>query len=57
MPINTLYHTWYQRIQELYPGQRITQVHNIAWLIIGTHQSRSICLSRIAGRYLERRSY
>lgn len=50
MPINELYHTWFQRIQELRPGQRITQIRNIAWLIIGIYQSRSVCLSRIAGK-------
>ena len=26
MPINTLYHTWIQRIRELRPDQRITQI-------------------------------
>jgi hypothetical protein len=50
MPINTLYHTWIQRIQQLRPGQRITQVRNLVWLIIGIYQSRSVCLSRIAGK-------
>ena len=50
MPTNTLYHTWFQRIQELRPGQRITQVRNFVWLMIGIYQSRSVCLSRIAGK-------
>ena len=50
MPINTLYHTWFQRIQQLRPGQRITQVRNFVWLIIGIYQSRSVCLSHIAGK-------
>jgi hypothetical protein len=50
MPINSLYHTWFQRIQELRPGQRITQIRNIVWLIVGIYQSRSVCLSRIAGK-------
>jgi hypothetical protein len=50
MPINNLYHTWFQRIQQLRPGQRITQVRNFVWLIIGIYQSRSVCLSRIAGK-------
>jgi len=48
MPTNNLYHTWFQRIQELRPGQRITQTRNIVWLIIRIYQSRSVCLSRIA---------
>lgn len=50
MPTNTLYHTWFLRIQELRPGQRITQVRNFVWLMIGIYQSRSVCLSRIAGK-------
>lgn len=50
MPTNTLYHTWFQRIQEMRPNQRVTQVRNIVWLIIGIHLSRSVCLSRIAGK-------
>lgn len=50
MPINTLYHTWFRRIQELRPGQRITQVRNFVWLMIGIYQSCSVCLSCIAGK-------
>jgi hypothetical protein len=50
MPINTLYHTWFQRIQELRPNQRITQVRNFVWLMIGIYQSQSVCLNRIAGK-------
>ncbi|MCC7571235.1 IS4 family transposase [Candidatus Micrarchaeota archaeon] len=50
MPINTLYHTWFQRIRDLRPFQRITQLRNFVWLLVGIHQSRSVCLSRIAGK-------
>jgi len=50
MPTNVLYHTWFQRIRELRPNQRITQVRNFIWLIIGIHLSRSVCMSRIAGK-------
>ena len=50
MPINTLYHTWIRRIQELRPTQRITQIRNFVWLLVGIQQSRSVCLSRIAGK-------
>jgi len=48
MPINILYHIWFQRIRELRPNQRVTQVRNFVWLIVGIHQSRSVHLSRIA---------
>jgi hypothetical protein len=50
MPTNPLYDTWFHRIQELRPSQRVTQVRNFVWLLIGIHQSRSVCLSRIAGK-------
>ena len=50
MPTNSLYHTWFQRIRELRPDQRITQIRNFVWLIIGIYQSRSVSLSRIAGK-------
>lgn len=50
MPTNSLYHTWFQRVQELRPDQRITQIRNFVWLMIGIYQSRSVCLSRIAGK-------
>ena len=50
MPTNALYHTWFQRIHELRPDQRITQIRNFVWLIIGIYQSRSVSTSRIAGK-------
>jgi Transposase DDE domain len=50
MPINGLYHNWFQRIRELRPGQRITQVRIFVWLMVGVYQSRSVSLSRIAGK-------
>ncbi len=50
MPTNSLYHTWFHQIRRLRPGQRITQVRNFVWLMVGIHQSRSVYLSRIAGK-------
>jgi len=50
MPTNHLYDTWIQQIRELRPGQRITQVRNFVWLVYGIYQSRSVYLSRIAGK-------
>ena len=49
MPTNHLYDTWFQRIRELRPDQRITQLRNFALLVYGIYQSRSVYLSRIAG--------
>jgi hypothetical protein len=50
MPINALYHTWIMEIQQLRPMERITRVKNFAWLLVGIYQSRSVYLSRIAGK-------
>lgn len=48
MPIHNLYHTWNMRIRQLLPVERKTRIQNFAWLIVGIHQSRSVCLNRIA---------
>lgn len=50
MPINELYHTWFMKIRQLQPTERITRIRNFAWLMVGIHQSRSVYLSRIAGK-------
>src|SRR3972149_10263879 len=50
MPINYLYNTWNCRIQELRPGQRITQIRGFVGLIIGIYKSRSVSRSRIGGK-------
>ena len=50
MPITQLYHTWKQRIMELYPEERMTRIRNLAWMMIGIHESRSVYLSKIAGK-------
>ncbi len=52
MPINRTYRTWIQRICELRPNQRITQVRNFVWLLVGIFHSRSVHLSKIAGKVL-----
>ena len=50
MSINQLNHTWFHQIRELHPHLRITQVRNFVWLMLGIYQSRSVYLSRIAGK-------
>jgi len=50
MPTNSLYHTWIQQIREIHPTQRITRIKNFVWLMIGIYKSRSVYLSRIAGK-------
>jgi len=48
MSINQLYHAWQRRILQLHPGERITRVRNLAWLIAGIYRSKSVHLSKIA---------
>lgn len=48
MPINDLYSIWRQRILQLRPGERITRVSNLAWLITAIFHGRSVQLSPIA---------
>jgi hypothetical protein len=52
MPINPMYRTWIQRICELRPAQRVTQVRNFVWLVVGIYHSRSVHLSKIAAKIL-----
>jgi len=52
MPINATYRTWIQRICELRPKQRITQVQNFVWLVVGIFHSHSVSLSKIAGKVI-----
>jgi hypothetical protein len=50
MPINEPYHTWFMKIQQLQPTERKTRLQNLTWLVVGIYQSRSVHLSRIAGK-------
>jgi hypothetical protein len=52
MPINKTYRTWIQRICELRPKQRKTQVQNFVWLIVGIFHSRSVSLSKISSKVI-----
>lgn len=52
MPINETYRTWKARICQLRPKQRITQVQNFVWLVVGIYHSHSVNLSRIAGKVI-----
>jgi hypothetical protein len=50
MPINHLYDTWMHQICELQPKARITRIRNFVWLMVGIYESRSVHLSKIAGK-------
>jgi len=50
MPITQLYHSWMKQITQLLPGERITRVRNLAWLLAGIFQSKSVHLSKVASQ-------
>jgi hypothetical protein len=48
MRINQLYHNLMAQILQLRPGERITRVRNLVWVMIGIFESKSVHLSKIA---------
>ncbi len=48
MSINRLYNTWLKKIRQLRPDERVTRLRNMAWLVTGIYQSKSVHLSKIA---------
>lgn len=48
MSINRLYHTWFDRIKQLRPDEHITRLRNLAWLLVGIYESKSVHLSKVA---------
>jgi hypothetical protein len=48
MSTNQLYHTCFEQIRQLRPGEWVTRLRNLAWLMVGILKSRSVHLSRIA---------
>jgi len=50
MPIAKLYHTWMNKITQLLPNERITRRQNLAWLLAGIFQSKSVHLSKVASK-------
>jgi len=50
MPITKLYHTWMTKIMQLLPNERITRIQNLAWLLAGVYESKSVHLSKVASK-------
>ncbi len=50
MLITQLYHTWMKKIAQLLPDERITRMHNLAWFLAGIFESKSVHLSKVAGK-------
>ena len=50
MPITKLYHTWMKKITQMLPKERVTRVQNLAWLLAGIFESKSVHLSKVASK-------
>ena len=50
MPLTELYHIWKTKLFELRPGERVTRVRNLAWLLAGLYSSKSVHQSKIAAK-------
>jgi hypothetical protein len=50
LPTTKLYHTWMNKITQLLPNERITRRRNLAWLLAGIFQSKSVHLSKVASK-------
>ena len=50
MPITKLYDTWMKKIMQLLPNERVTRVRNLAWLLAGIYESKSVHLSKVASK-------
>lgn len=48
MPANRLYNILWKLIAQLRPGERITRLRNLTWLLVGIYLSKSVHLSKIA---------
>jgi hypothetical protein len=48
MPSNRLYNTIFKWINQQWPGWRVTQKRNLAWLLVGIYLAKSVLLSKIA---------
>jgi len=47
MSINQIYHTYFERIAQLFEGERITRIRNFTWLMVGIFLSKSVQLNKI----------
>jgi hypothetical protein len=50
MPTRVLYHVLMKTLREQHPRERITRIRNMAYLLVGLLESRSVHLSKIAGK-------
>ncbi len=48
--VNQLYHTWFRRVCQLWPEERVTRLRNLAWLVVGIYLNRSVQLGVVVGK-------
>lgn len=48
MSVNQTYHTWFQRLKQLWPVGSLPQIRNAAWFLAGLYESHSVQLQAIA---------
>jgi hypothetical protein len=50
MSITNLYNTWMSKIKQMLPGERITRIRVLAWLVAGIFESKSVHLIKVASK-------
>ena len=50
MPVNQMYHTWFQWLGQLWPQAHVPRWRNAAWFMTALQDSHSVQLQRIAGK-------
>ena len=50
MSAHQLYDTWFRRIRELWPQERITRQRNLAWMVVAMYLSQSVHLPKMASK-------
>ena len=50
MPQWKLYHIWMTKLEELRPGERVTRLRNLTWLLVGLYSAQAVHLSKVAAK-------
>ena len=50
MSITKLFNTWMAKITQMFPGERVTRLRVLAWMLAGIFESKSVHLSKVASK-------
>ena len=50
MPQSKPYHIWMTKLTELRLGERVTQLRNFTWLLVGMYSVQAVHLSKVAAK-------